>query len=201
MTQTSTDPTDRELAGRVLALGDEGAFRALYRRHSPRAYAMALRSLDGSADAADDVLQEAWLRAVRALDDFEWRSAFGSWLCAIVLNCAREQRRSAARRRERELPALEAPGAGASGTHRVPALAPGPRGPIATVGERIDLERALAGLPEGYRTVLTLHDIEGYTHAEIGERLGIAPGTSKSQLHQARRAMRRLLSPPGEEAE
>jgi len=198
MTQTSTDPTDRELARRVLALGDEGAFRALYRRHSPRAYAMALRSLDGSADAADDVLQEAWLRAVRALDGFEWRSAFGSWLCAIVLNCAREQRRSAARRRKRELPAVEAPEA--SGTHRVLALAPGPRGPVGTVGERIDLERALAELPEGYRTVLTLHDIEGYTHAEIGERLGIAPGTSKSQLHQARRAMRRLLSPPGDEA-
>ncbi len=201
MRQTSTDPTDRELARRVLALGDESAFRALYRRHSPRAYAMALRSLDGSADAADDVLQEAWLRAVRALDTFEWRSAFGSWLCSIVLNCAREQRRSAARRRKRELPALEAPGAGASETHGVLAIAPGPRGPVGTVGERIDLNRALAELPEGYRTVLTLHDIEGYTHAEIGEMLGIAAGTSKSQLHQARRAMRRLLSPRGEESQ
>jgi RNA polymerase sigma-70 factor (ECF subfamily) len=198
MRHTSTDLTDRELAGRVLAQGDERAFRALYRRHSPRAYAMALRSLDGASDLADDVLQEAWLRAVRSLDGFEWRSAFGSWLCSIVLNCAREQRRRLGRRSRRELPA-PAPRSDASHGGALPEAAPARSTRIATVGDRIDLQRALAELPDGYRTVLTLHDVEGYTHAEIGEMLGIAPGTSKSQLHQARRAMRRMLSPPGEE--
>ncbi|HSM37103.1 MAG TPA: sigma-70 family RNA polymerase sigma factor [Longimicrobiales bacterium] len=198
MRHTSTDLTDRELAGRVLAQGDESAFRALYRRHSPRAYAMALRSLDGASDLADDVLQEAWLRAVRSLDGFEWRSAFGSWLCSIVLNCAREQRRRLGRRNKRE---LLGPGLSDDASYAGAALevATAPATGVATAGDRIDLRRALAELPDGYRTVLMLHDVEGYTHAEIGEMLGIAPGTSKSQLHQARRAMRQLLSPPGEE--
>jgi RNA polymerase sigma-70 factor (ECF subfamily) len=198
MSQTSTHPTDRELAGRVLTEGDEGAFRALYRRHSPRAYAMALRSLDGASDAADDVLQEAWLRAVRSLHGFEWRSAFGSWLCSIVLNCAREQRRRLGRRSRRELPAPRTSN-DASWVEAALEAAPAPATAVATAGDRIDLQRALAELPDGYRTVLTLHDVEGYTHAEIWAMLGIAPGTSKSQLHQARRAMRRLLSPRGKE--
>ena len=199
MRHTSTDLTDRELAGRVLAQGAESAFRALYRRLSPRAYAIALRSLDGASDLADDVLQEAWLRAVRSLDGFEWRSAFGSWLCSIVLNCTREQRRRLGRRNKRELRAPATSEHASYGGAAVEA-APAPATGVATAGARIDLQRALAELPDGYRTVLTLHDVEGYTHAEIGEMLGIAPGTSKSQLHQARRAMRRLLSPPGEEA-
>lgn len=188
------DLSDRELADRVLTHGDEVAFRALYRRHTPRAYAMALRAADGATDVADDVMQDAWLRAVRSLDRFEWRAAFGSWLTAIVLNCARERRRSGARRQERE-----AVGGGFEAALAEGARATASDGPVTHA--RVDLERALAELPAGYRTVLLLHDVEGYTHAEIGERLGISPGTSKSQLHQARRAMRRLLSVGAEERE
>ena len=73
--------------------------------------------------------------------------------------------------------------------------APEPRRPPPAVGERIDLERALAHLPAGYRAVLVLHDVEGYTHEEIAAMLGVVPGTSKSQLSCARRAMRNLLDP------
>jgi RNA polymerase sigma-70 factor (ECF subfamily) len=193
MRHTSTDLTDRELADRVLAHGDEAAFRVLYRRHTPRAYAMALRSVDGVGDRADDVMQEAWLRAVRSLARFEWRSAFGSWLTSIVLNCARERRRREGRLRRRELPEEMGPE-----RDRARPL-PGARSEVAGATDRVALERALVSLPEGYRSVLVLHDVQGYTHAEIGEMLGIAPGTSKSQLHQARRAMRRVLSVGDEE--
>lgn len=193
MRHMSTDLTDRELAARVTADGDERAFRVLYRRHTPRAYAMALRSVDGRRDAADDVMQEAWLRAVRSLERFEWRSAFSSWLTSIVLNCARERRRRVGRRRSREVAAPgEVPARPGEAAGHVPSEADG-------AGDRMDLQRAIGGLPDGYRAVLVLHDVEGYTHAEIGEMLGIAPGTSKSQLHQARRAMRRLLSGGDEE--
>ena len=73
--------------------------------------------------------------------------------------------------------------------------APEPWRPPANDGDRIDLERAIALLPAGYRTVLVLHDVEGYRHEEIGEMLGIAPGTSKSQLFNARRSLRQVLEP------
>jgi RNA polymerase sigma-70 factor, ECF subfamily len=133
----------------------------------------------GSAIDAEDVVQETWLRATGALEGFRWESAFPTWLAGIGINCAR----GLLRKQGRWLP-LDAAAE--------PAAAP------VRDGERIDLERALALLPAGYRAVLVLHDVEGYTHEEIGERLGIAGGTSKSQLFHARRTLRRLLEPTTE---
>jgi RNA polymerase sigma-70 factor (ECF subfamily) len=168
--------SDRILADRVLQTGDETAFRALYRRHTPAVYRFVLRLTGGNDLEAEDVLQETWLRAARGLGEFRWESAFRSWLTGIALNRVREM----ARKKKRSLVEVE-------GEWEVPERLVDP-------GHSIDLERALALLPPGFRTVLVLHDVEGFTHREIGERLGITDGTSKSQLHGARKAMRRLLN-------
>lgn len=180
------DVTDPELAARVQD-GDEAAFRTLYRRHTPRLWPLALRLLGGSAARAEaeDAIQETWIRAVEALDGFRWEAAFSTWLSGIALNCAREQLRKSKRRKETSTDGM---------LERLDG------GPPLDTERRLDLEEAIAGLPDGYRTVLILHDLEGYTHPEIAERMGIAVGTSRSQLYHARRAVRDLLEPAGGES-
>lgn len=173
--------TDRELADALLDQGEESAFRELYRRHTPRLYQFVLRLMGGVEPDAEDVVQETWLRAADRLGDFRWESAFSTWLIGIGVNRCRDRLRKQAR--AGEVPADSAP---------PPATPPRPH------EERVDLERAIALLPVGYREVLLLHDVEGFTHGEIGQRLGIAEGTSKSQLFFARRAMRSMLSPGGD---
>ena len=172
---------DRALAEQVLG-GDEGAFRQLYRRHTPRLHQLALRLLGGREADAEDMVQDTWIKAVEKLDTFRWESAFGTWLHAIAVNVARESARRRGRRQEVDLPEQAEPAAAA---------------PLERV-EVMDLERAIAKLPDGYRTVLVLHDVEGYRHEEIAQRLGIAVGTSKAQLFHARRAMRAALGEQGE---
>ena len=183
--ERSTEPDDRALARQVVE-GDEAAFRVLYRRHTPRLWPLLLRMLGGAAARADaeDAVQETWIRAVRALPRFRWESAFSTWLTGIALNCARGMLRKRSRRNETSTDDL---------LDRLATPGPEP-------GRRMDLETAIAALPDGYRTVLVLHDLEGYTHPEISERLEISVGTSRSQLHHARRAMRRLLEPNTEVA-
>lgn len=178
-TATAAPPAspDRELADALLLRRDEAAFRALYRRHTPRLFQVVLRLLGGAEQDAEDVVQETWIRATERLAEFRWEAAFGTWLTGIGLNVARGLLR---RRGRWEADPEHVP---------EPWRAPPP------VGERIDLERALALLPAGYRAVLVLHDVEGFTHEEIAEMLGVVPGTSKSQLSCARRAMRQLLDP------
>ncbi|HWK89939.1 MAG TPA: RNA polymerase sigma factor, partial [Longimicrobium sp.] len=156
----------------------ERAFRELYARHTPRLFQFVLRIVGGSEHDAEDVVQETWIRATEALATFRWEAAFSTWLTGIGLNVARGLLRK--RGRWQTVGEDEAPE---------------PWRPAPADGDGIDLERAVAALPTGYRTVLVLHDIEGFTHEEIGERLGIAPGTSKSQLSHARRALRQMLEP------
>jgi RNA polymerase sigma factor (sigma-70 family) len=167
---------DRILADAVAGAGDERAFRELYRRHTPALYQLVLRMLGGVASDAEDVVQETWIRAVRQLSKFRWESSLRTWVTAIGLNLAREVLRKRARSRTEELD-----------DH--PGLSTRP----VRDADRIDLERAIARLPNGYRAVLVLHDVEGFTHEEISRQLGIAVGTSKSQLFDARRAIRSLL--------
>jgi RNA polymerase sigma factor (sigma-70 family) len=173
--ELTTAVTDRSLADAIAQRGDEAAFRELYRRHTPRLYQLILRFIGGNAHDAEDVVQDAWIQATKALPGFRWEAGFGSWLTGIGLNRARELLRSRGRHTMVVLDDTIA------------------RGTNPPVGEKIDLERAIALLPDGYRTVLVLHDIEGFTHEQIATRLEIATGTSKSQLTHARRAMRALL--------
>jgi RNA polymerase sigma-70 factor (ECF subfamily) len=166
--------SDRELARRIHTARDEAAFRTLYRRHTPRLYQVLARILDVRADA-EDAAQETWMRAVQGLSSFRWESAFESWLIGIGINVARTM----IRRR-----------------HDYQELTPDTTPAMTTsLDGRIDMERALVRLPPGQRMVLVLHDVEGWTHEQIAQRLGMAAGTSKSQLFDARRALHALLHP------
>jgi RNA polymerase sigma-70 factor (ECF subfamily) len=160
--------------------GSERAFEILYDRHTPRAYQTAWRILGGSRADADDAVQETWLRAIGSLDGRRiGGSDFGAWLRSIAAHVAIDIVRKQVRLEfdaNVDAPLDETDDA-----------------------SRLDLETAIASLPGGYRAVLVLHDIEGFTHEEIGERLGIAAGTSKAQLFKARRAVRARLSPRIEE--
>jgi RNA polymerase sigma-70 factor (ECF subfamily) len=130
----------------------------------------------GRRSDAEDAVQETWLRGTVRLAGFRGDAALRTWLAAITINCCRELLR-----RRAALPA-------GGDVEWVPPEAQG-----AADGERVDLERAIAALPDGYREVLVLHDMEGYTHEEIADRLGISDGTSKSQLSRARAALRGRL--------
>jgi RNA polymerase sigma-70 factor (ECF subfamily) len=180
--QTTSVPTDGELIAGVLRK-EEPAFRTLYRRHTPHLLPLVLRMLDGREADAEDVIQETWIAATRSLEGFRGDAAFRTWLTGIAINRCRAVLRSGGR-----WTALgdETP---------IPATRP------VSIGERIDLERAIALLAPGYRAVLMLHDVEGYTHEEIGRMLDVAPGTSKAQLHHARKALRALLEPMTENAD
>jgi RNA polymerase sigma-70 factor (ECF subfamily) len=176
---------DRELADAVVRSGDEHAFRTLYRRHTPALWRLALRLGGGDGPWAEELVQRAWIRAVEGLGGFAWRSSLSSWLGGIAINCARELWRESRTRGETS---LDSAGEAAA-----------PR-PIGTE-VRLDLERAIERLPDGYREVFVLHDVEGYTHQEIGALLGIETGTSKSQLSRARERLRALLEPAGRRSE
>lgn len=180
---------DRALVAAYLAERDEAAFRSLYRRHTPALWPMALRIVGGSEEAAREVIQETWLRAAGELGRFRWESALRTWLTGIALNCAREAVRSERRgRAATTIQVVESPtGVG---------FPPGD-GPAPPRVEPIDLTRAVDALPEGYRTVLVLHDVEGHTHEEIAAMLGIETVTSRSQLHRARRRLRETLAAGG----
>jgi RNA polymerase sigma-70 factor, ECF subfamily len=165
--------TDRKLVAQFLASRDEDVFRELYRRHTPALYLFAIRMLGGAEHDAEDAVQEVWIRAAAAVGRFQWASSLRTWLIGIVVNCCREILRDRAPQAESTQVTLPAAGA-------------------------IDLELLIRRLPEGCREVLVLHDIEGYTHQEIGALIGIAPGTSKHHLFRARGKLREWLGNKGE---
>lgn len=168
-----TDQRLIELACR----GDEAAIRVLYERYSPRVYAVVRRFADDDT-LAEDWAQEAWVSAIRALPKFRGDSRFSTWLHRIAINSALQGLRHRERRVGTEVPLTES----LPGNSRTD-------GPLL----RVRLERALRLLPPGMRKVLILHDLEGYTHEEIADSLGVTVGTSKSQLFKARARMRELL--------
>jgi RNA polymerase sigma-70 factor (ECF subfamily) len=169
--------TERQLIG-LAADGDARAIRALYDRYSPRVYAV-VRRIAADDDLAQDYAQEAWIRAIRALPTFRGDARFSTWLHRIAVNAALQSLRKADARSKRETPVSE----------DVPVA---PEHADSLLQKR--LQNALDQLPEGMREVLILHDVEGYTHEEIGDVLGVTSGTSKSQLFKARAKMRSLLS-------
>ncbi len=162
--------------------GDRLAFEQLYRSHCDRIYALCWRMCGSDRGLAEDMVQEAFIRAWNKLHLFKGDSKFGTWLHRLAVNVVLSDKRIRVKRVKREQP-MEAE------TERVLV---GQKDVVA--GLRRDLESAIAGLPERARTVLVLYDIEGYQHNEIAEMTGMAVGSSKAQLHRARKLVRDVLT-------
>jgi RNA polymerase sigma-70 factor (ECF subfamily) len=174
--------SDFELAKKA-AGGDGRAFEELYRRHYRRVYALTLRMM-GNPTEAEDMTQDVFLQLFNKVGMFRGESAFTTWLHRMTVNQVLMHFRKKSTRSELLTDEGETPVQIVKGTEN-PSTAP--------VIDRIGLENALKQLPTGYRTVFVLHDVEGYEHYEISEMLGIAEGTSKSQLHKARLKLRQLI--------
>jgi RNA polymerase sigma factor (sigma-70 family) len=166
---------------RLAGQGDTQAFEALYRKHARRTYAAVWRLSGGQAARAEDLVQDAFVRAWQALPTFRFESAFSTWLHRLAINTALMQlrSRSGAEDLETDDAALDYLPTHDTAGHRT--------------RERLDLERVIATLPPRARAVLVLHDIEGYKHEEIAAELGMAVGSSKAQLHRARGLLRTRL--------
>jgi RNA polymerase sigma-70 factor (ECF subfamily) len=176
----STGRTDPDAVDATLAAsGDAHAFERLYRNHLARIHSLIRRML--SDDEADEVTQDIFVRAWQKLGTFRGESAFGTWLHRLAINVILGRREALGTRRKRYLE-------GDTMLELVPARRSAPE-------TAMDMETAIGLLPDGAREVFVLHDIEGYRHEEIAEMLGLAAGTSKSQLHRARMALRRHLDP------
>ena len=174
-------PPPDDLVARAQA-GDQTAFRELYRRHAGRVYALCLR-LTGDARDADERTQDVFVQLWDKLRSFRGDSAFSSWLHRLAVNVVLNERRTTGRRERRVMP-TEDPDNVVGAQHAAP---------LHGSGLSIDLERAIAELPDGAREVFVLYDIEGYGHGEIAALVGIAEGTSKAQLFRARRLLREKL--------
>jgi RNA polymerase sigma-70 factor, ECF subfamily len=174
---------DLELATRCRQ-GDADAFEQLYRAHAGRLYSMLVRMV-GSAQEAEDLLQEVFLHAHRKLGSFRGESSLGTWLYRMAVNQCLDFLRSRQGRMARATGSLD----------DEDALEPAAATPLVpTAVSRIDLERAIARLPEGCRAAFVLHDVEGFEHREVARLLGVTAGTSKSQVHKARMKLRALLA-------
>lgn len=175
-------PSDFELAQRSAA-GDTTAFEEIYHRHFRRVYALCLRMM-GNPTEAEDMTQDVFLQLFNKVGMFRGDSAFTTWLHRMTVNQVLMHFRKRSTRSEKLTDEGETPIQIVQGTanpNKMPVV------------DRIALERALQQLPNGYRTVFVLHDIEGYEHYEVADMLGIAEGTSKSQLHKARLKLRQLI--------
>lgn len=172
-------PPEPDLIARVLG-GDRIAARELYDAHAPRVYRLAFR-LTGDADLAREFTQDTFVRAFAQLGKFRGDSALGTWLHRITVTVVANAMRKVKRFRERETTLEDVYPAGPDGTSTDPVL-------------RERLHRAIDDLNDIYKTTLIMHDVEGYTHAEIAEILGVAEGTCKSRLSQARAQLRAALA-------
>lgn len=159
--------------------GDMAAFESLYRSCSPRIYALCLR-LTADRSRAEMATQDVFVRAWQKLGTYRGDSAFTTWLHRLAVNVVLQERRSEMRRKQREQADAE--------------RRPDAQTPHRAVDAGVDLERAIAELPERARAVLVLHDIEGYQHQEIAQMMDVAVGTSKAQLHRARKMLREVLT-------
>lgn len=174
-----SQPTEPALVDpRVAAAldGDLAAFESLYRDNVGRIHALAVR-MCGSRAFAEELTQEVFVKAWRRLDRFDGRAKFGTWLHRLAVNAILDGMRHESYEPEP--------------TEKIAHLPDNVR--VLRQG-RLDLERAIATLPPKARAVFVLHDVEGYKHAEIGEMMGISPGTARGQLHRARRLLREVLA-------
>lgn len=173
--------TDERTLVEAAARGEVAAFEALYRRHVGRVHGVIVRLVGGHGTRAEDLTQEAFVRAWQALPAFRFESAFSTWLHRLAVNTALMELRSRRSRPQEDGDdeALDMLGSADSAGHAT-ALS-------------LDLERAVATLPPRAQAVLVLYDIEGWKHEEIAAELGMAVGSSKAQLHRARGLLRARL--------
>jgi RNA polymerase sigma-70 factor, ECF subfamily len=170
---------ERELIGRVLA-GDPTAERALYDAHVDRVFRLVYR-MAGDLDRAQDYTQETFIRAFSRLAEFRGEAALSTWLGSIAISVTLNGLRKLRRRNEREVALEDGMPLGRFSSQADPDL-------------KSRLAQAIDDLPDGYRAVFVMHDVEGYTHEEIGASLGVHPGTSKAQLFRARARLREALA-------
>jgi RNA polymerase sigma-70 factor, ECF subfamily len=169
--------------------GNMSAFEELYNRHHRRVYSLCLRMLQNTAEA-EDLTQEVFIQLYRKIGSFRGDSAFTTWLHRLTVNQVLMHFRKRTVKFEKTTEEGETPVQTVPGTENQAKM------PIV---DKIAIDKAIAQLPNGYRNVFVLHDVEGYEHEEVARILGCSVGTSKSQLHKARLKMRKLLgkkSPP-----
>jgi RNA polymerase sigma-70 factor (ECF subfamily) len=176
------DAADFELTQKS-ASGNIAAFEILYERYHRRTYSLCLRMTKNQTEA-EDLTQEVFIQLFRKAGSFRGDSAFSTWLHRMTVNQVLMHFRKRSFKNEKTSEDGETPEQIVPGTKdqtKMPVL------------DRIALKRAVAKLPDGYRNVFTLHDVQGYEHTEVARILGISVGTSKSQLHKARLKLRGLL--------
>ncbi len=171
---------DSELIQRVLA-GDEVAERALYDTHVDRVFRLAYRLAGHDTDMAQDFTQETFVRAFSRLKEFQGRSAFSTWLHSITVSVSLNGLRKVKRNRDREVELDDVTPAGFTTREAEPDL-------------KQRLKTAIAALPDHYRAVFVMYDMEGYSHEEIGSALNVPVGTSKARLSRAREKLREQLA-------
>ena len=185
MVTTSRDTVADEAAWiRQAPRADRKAFEALYRLHSDKVYGLCLR-MTGNVSEAEDCTQDAFIQAWNKMGKFRGDSAFATWLHRIAVNTVLGRMRKSKREQDR--------------IQTVADISPSPLSTTDT-GELRDLSEAIERLPAGARHAFVLHAVYGYSHNETGDMLGIAPGTSKAQLHRARRLLMQQLKQQGFEA-
>ena len=175
-----------EDSGTAIALaasGDRHAFEHVYRTHLNHVYSLCVR-MTGDRTRAEELTQDVFVRAWAKLSTFRGESAFSTWLHRLTVNVVLNERRVEGRDRGRTVSSDEDDeGAAPAGSSAQPMHA-----------DKLDLERAIAKLPGGARRVFVLHDVEGFTHEEIGTMLGVTAGGCKAQLHRARLLLREALT-------
>lgn len=167
---------DSILINNFLTTRSESAFSQLYQQKTPALYQMALR-LTAQNNEAEELVQKTWVVAIEKLQNFKGTSTLKTWLIGILINLFREHMRQEQRlKKTDDQSVLDAKSVEMS------------------VSDSIDLENAILQLSPGYKEILLLHDVEGFTHKEIGAMLDISDGTSKSQLFQARKILKKYLN-------
>lgn len=174
--------SDFELA-QMATSGDMSAFEELYQRHHRRVYSICLRMLQNASEA-EDLTQDVFIQLYRKIGSFRGDSAFTTWLHRMAVNQVLMHFRKKTVKFEKTTEEGETPVQIVSGSNDPQKM---------QIVDKIALENAIKQLPEGYKNVFLLHDVEGYEHEEVAKILGCSVGTSKSQLHKARLKLRKLL--------
>ncbi|MEX2181566.1 MAG: RNA polymerase sigma factor [Gemmatimonadaceae bacterium] len=179
-TRRSSGPPPNDVA--LAAAGDGRAFERVYRAHVDRVFSLCVRMV-GDRGRAEELTQDVFVRAWEKLASYRGDAAFGTWLHRLAVNVVLNEREAEGRRRTRH----------DDGIDDMDTISAGEVRALPVPGLSLDLEQAIATLPPGARRVFVLHDVEGYTHEEIGEMLGVTAGGCKAQLHRARMLLRRML--------